>query len=294
MSILDPVPRFSVVIPAFDEGGYLERTLRSLRQQDFSGAYEVIVVDNGSTDDTVAIARRHGARVVHEDRRGVCAARQRGTQEAQGEVVVSTDADTVHPVDWLRRIDAQLRSAQAGAAARGEGPVIAVAGPCRYQDPPWWAAVFPPLYFRMVAHVAILTGRVGYLTATNVAFLRDGFPGYDTTLTQGGDEVDLLRRLQTQGSVVWDAGNTVLTSSRRMEQGLAHTLIVSYGYHYALSYLLNRMTATTVIGPAPAIRVADLDQVRRRRRRGRVVLAGVAALGILARRHAKRSRTRDQ
>ena len=129
-----------------------------------------------------------------------------------------------------------------------------------------------------------MTGRPGYLTATNVAFRRDGFPGYDVTLTQGGDEVDLLRRLQGVGRVAWDGSNTVLTSSRRMDQGLLHTLVVSYGYHYALSYLLNRASARTVIGPAPAIRAADNVQVNRRRRAGRVwALAGTVALLGLAR-----------
>ncbi len=46
----------SVVIPAYNEAGYLESTLKSLQQQDFAGAYEVIVVDNNSTDDTAAVA----------------------------------------------------------------------------------------------------------------------------------------------------------------------------------------------------------------------------------------------
>ena len=90
-------PRFSVVIPAYNEADYLPAALRSLRAQDFPGAVEVIVVDNGSTDGTADLARRLGARVVEEHAPGVCAARQRGTLAARGEIVVSTDADTVHP-----------------------------------------------------------------------------------------------------------------------------------------------------------------------------------------------------
>lgn len=277
--------RFSVVIPAYNEADFLERTLRSLRQQDFHGDWEVIVVDNGSTDATSSIAERYGARVINETQRGVCAARQRGTSEALGEIVVSTDADTVHPVDWLTTIDRRFRSAH-----RAGTPVVAVAGPCRYEAPLWWAGAFPPLYFWAIGIGSFVTGRPGYLTATNVAFRRDGFPGYDVALTQGGDEVDLLRRLQGVGRVAWDGSNTVLTSSRRMDQGLLHTLVVSYGYHYALSYLLNRASARTVIGPAPAIRAADNTQVNRRRRAGRVwALAGTVALLGLARGRSRRS-----
>jgi len=265
-------PRFSVVIPAYNEAGYLEATLRSLQQQRFTGTYEVIVVDNNSTDDTAEIAARLGAMVLHEPQPGVCWARQSGTLAARGEIVASTDADTVHPPDWLSRLDESFRR---------HPDAIAVAGPCRYQDPLWWAVVFPRLWFAAIAVGARLTGRLFYLTATNVAFRRTSFPGYDTNLTQGGDEFDFLRRLQSRGRIVWDAYNPVLTSSRRMDQGLLHTLVVSYGYHYALSLWLNRWTSRSVLGPAPAIRRKHAHLVRRRRQNWQAgfitgVLAAVA------------------
>jgi glycosyltransferase involved in cell wall biosynthesis len=249
--------RFSVVIPALDEMDYLGATLSSLTAQDFTGQVEIIVVDNGSSDRTAELAARRGARVLHEPRRGVCVARQRGTAAARGEIVVSTDADTTHPTDWLTRLDRRFRDTP-GA--------VAVAGPCRYAAPLWWAAVFPPLWFAGLALVNRLCGWVGYLSATNVAFVREGFPGYDITLTQGGDEVDLLRRLRRHGHVVWAPDVVVSTSSRRMNQGLAYTILVSYGYHYAFTYLLNRVSGGALGAPAPAIRQTDDRRVRRRRR----------------------------
>jgi glycosyltransferase involved in cell wall biosynthesis len=170
-----------VVIPAYNEADYLPAALRSLRAQDFPGAVEVIVVDNGSTDGTADLARRLGARVVEEHGPGVSAARQRGTRAARGEIVVSTDADTVHPPDWLSRLDARFTADLA---------TVAVADPCRYADPPWWAAVVPPLWFAGLAVLHDRLGHVGYITATNVAFRRAGFPGDDVRLTQGGHEAD--------------------------------------------------------------------------------------------------------
>ena len=269
MAVADDAIRFSVVIPAFNEEGYLDASLESLQRQDFAGRYEIVVVDNNSTDGTSAVARRRGIRVLHEPMVGVCAARQRGIDESTGEIVVSTDADTVHPRDWLTRMDARFRT----------GPdVVAVAGPCVYGDPPWWAAIFPRLWFAAIAAVYSCSGRVFYLTATNVAFVRTSFPGYDTTITQGGDEVDVLRRLRGRGRIVWDANNSVVTSSRRMDQGLAYTLIVSYGYHYALSYVLNRLSARDILGPAPAIRREHEELVHRRRRRWRGGLAAVSTV----------------
>ena len=265
-------PRFSVVVPAFNEGGYLAAALTSLHRQQVAGGVEVIVVDNASTDDTAAVAARHCARVVREPQRGVCAARQRGSVEARGEIVVSTDADTIHPPDWLARLDTQFRS---------HPSAVAVAGPCRYQDPPWWAAVFPRLWFAAIAVGYAVFGRIFYVTATNLAFRRDEFPGYDTQLTQGGDEVDFLRRLQRRGRVVWDGRNPVVTSSRRMDQGLLYTLVVSFGYYYLLSYVLNRLSSRTVLGAAPAIRRQHTGLVRRRRQRWRVALS-VLVLAVVA------------
>ena len=274
-------PRFSVVVPAHNEAEVLGRTLRSLRDQDFAGPVEVVVVDNGSTDATADVARAAGARVAEEPTLGVCAARQRGTDLATGQVVVSTDADTVHPPDWLTRID---------AAFQADPDLVAVAGPCRYEDPPGWAAVLPRLGFGLVAVAHALTGRVAYVTATNVAFRREGFPGYDTSLTQGGDEVDLLRRLRRVGPVRWDGRNPVRTSSRRLDQGLAHTLLVSYGYYYAGGYVVNRLARRRVVGVAPPVRPADAPRVRRVRQRWRLGTAaaalavGSARLAVLARR----------
>ncbi|HEY6688792.1 MAG TPA: glycosyltransferase family A protein [Propionibacteriaceae bacterium] len=266
--------RFSVVVPAHDEAD--PATLASLRAQDFQGGYEVIVVDNASRDGTAGLAEAAGVRVMGEEPQlGVCRARQRGVDVAQGEIIVSTNADTRHPPDRLSRIDA--------AFAVGGPEVVAVAGSCRYAEPPWWAALVPPLWFSGIAAAAERAGWVPYLTATNVAFRRSGFPGYDESLAFGGDEVDLLRRLRGRGRLVWLADNAVTTSSRRMDQGLLHTLLVSYGYHYALAQLVNRLAGRPVIGPPQAIRHRHTDQVRRRRSRWRLAGLGFAALAGLLR-----------
>lgn len=267
-------PRFSVVVPAHNEADGLAATLEALGAQDVDAAYEVLVVDNASTDATAAIARAHGVHVVAEPRRGVCQARQTGVDAARGEIIASTDADTVPPLDWLRRLDATLSN---------DSTLVAVAGPCRYTDPPWWAAVFPPAFFVVVDRLHARTGRLLYLTATNVAFRREGFPGYDVRLTQGGDEVDLRRRLQAWGPVAWDACNVVRTSSRRMDFGLAHTLVVSFGYHYGLNYVLGRLLPRPPLGPAPAIRTDQVATARRWRRGWRATaLAGVVLLSLRA------------
>jgi glycosyltransferase involved in cell wall biosynthesis len=238
-------PRFSVVVPAYNEAKFLGSCLDSLQAQDFSGPYEVIVVDNNSTDGTGDLARSRGVTVVHEPRAGVCPARQSGTTAARGEIVVSTDADTVFSRGWLSRID---------QAFREDPGRVAVAGPCRFVDPPWWGRVYAGVLFGVVSLVAQVTGRILYVTATNIAFRKSEWTGYDIEATQGGDELGLLRKLQSRGSVAFVRGNPTFTSSRRLHRGLAYNVLVTCLYYYLLGYTLNRLTGRQVVGMAPAFR----------------------------------------
>ena len=82
----------SVVIPCYNQGHYLEEALRSARSA--VHRVEVIVVDDGSTDDTPQVAARYpGIRYVRQENRGLAAARNRGLDEATGDLVVFLDAD---------------------------------------------------------------------------------------------------------------------------------------------------------------------------------------------------------
>jgi glycosyltransferase involved in cell wall biosynthesis len=261
--------RFSVVVPAYNESAYLGRALDSLLHQDYQGTYEVIVVDNNSCDDTAAIAARYGVRVVKEPQQGVCAARQRGVDCARGEIIISTDADTTQPRDWLRTIDARFAE-----SAR----VVAVAGPCRYKDPSWWAKAYPTLLFGSVGAIYALTGFVFYVSATNFAVRRTAFPGYDLKLTQGGDELDLLRRLRKRGEVSWERQNVVTTSARRLQRGLLYNFFVTFLVYYLLAYWLNRLSQRQTFGMAPAFRQErrSLTPVLVRRR----VVFGILVVGL--------------
>ena len=237
--------RFSIVIPAYNEEYYLADCLRSLAAQDFGGRFEVIVVDNNSTDSTSAIARAAGATVLTELERGVCPARQRGTETARGEIVVSADADTVYDPGWLSDIERWFV----------EHPeFIAMGGPCYFHDGPPWGLRLQRMLFGAVAAVTRLGGPVLYITATNFAFRRDAFCGYDTRLAQGGDELDLLRRLRQRGRVAFNPKIVAHTSARRMEEGIVYNFAVSFFYYYILGYALNRLFRRPVLGMAPAFR----------------------------------------
>ncbi|HEX3873952.1 MAG TPA: glycosyltransferase [Solirubrobacteraceae bacterium] len=96
------MPGVSVIVPARDAAATLPETLDGLEHQDLPTSFEVIVVDNGSLDDTAEIAGRAGARVVRRPRGdGPGAARNAGAAVANGGVLAFTDADCVPTAGWL-------------------------------------------------------------------------------------------------------------------------------------------------------------------------------------------------
>jgi GT2 family glycosyltransferase len=95
------LPPLSVIVPARNEAGNLGRLLPALMENDYPGCYEVIVVDDGSTDRTAAVAAAHGARVIALEGPpagwlGKPNACQQGADTATGEWLLFVDADTVH------------------------------------------------------------------------------------------------------------------------------------------------------------------------------------------------------
>lgn len=117
-------PRFSLVIPARNEEGYLPRLLDSVdearrRYRGGVDGVEVIVADNVSTDRTAEIARQQGCRVVTVEKRLIAAVRNRGARAARGEVLAFLDADSrMHP-ETFDAIEGVLDKGRAIGGATG-------------------------------------------------------------------------------------------------------------------------------------------------------------------------------
>jgi glycosyltransferase involved in cell wall biosynthesis len=128
-------PRVTVVIPCRDDASFLDACLAALARQTVP-PHRVIVVDNASSDDSAAVARRHGATVVAEPLVGIWPAAARGYDQAllSGDVIARLDADSRPHPDWIERIgdaftaDPGLGVLTGGAEFYGAGRLIRYLG----------------------------------------------------------------------------------------------------------------------------------------------------------------------
>ena len=208
------MPLASVIVPTRDRLASLRVALGALERQQRAEPYELIVVDDGSTDGAGAFlaARAAQGAIVHvmSEGRGAAAARNAGIRRARGEIIACTDDDCEVPRDWVARLRDRL--VQTGAAAVG-GRVVAAADAAR-------PARISQAITNGIARALNDRGRSQFLTSNNVAYraaaLRavglfdEGFTG------AGGEDRDLHARLRARGERLVYAADIVVAHHPRM------------------------------------------------------------------------------
>jgi glycosyltransferase involved in cell wall biosynthesis len=107
---LDNQKKISVIIPAYNESEGISGLLRKMTEEGYHKVYEIIVVDDGSTDGTGAIARTFPVNVVsHSSNKGYGASLKTGVRKASGEYVIMMDSDGQHDPKYLAEISAMLQ-----------------------------------------------------------------------------------------------------------------------------------------------------------------------------------------
>jgi glycosyltransferase involved in cell wall biosynthesis len=103
----------SIIIPTFNSRNVLEKCLESFKTQTFSDKhYEVIVVDDGSTDDTKDVVAKYPIKYIYQQNHGPAAARNNGVNQAQGEIVLFTDADCEPQPNWIEEMIRPMNDSQ--------------------------------------------------------------------------------------------------------------------------------------------------------------------------------------
>ena len=206
--------KISIIIPAYNEEKYLEETLKCVLNQDYPD-FEIIVVDNNSTDRTSEIAKSFGVKVFLEKNKGTGWAREKGRLEANGEVLAFLDADCLPNSDWLSR----------GVKYFEKKDVVALTGPYDYYDSENWYRIFFLLiqkYIYSFFNFFLQKLNRGAVIIFGNCFIRASvlkdLGGIDTSITFYGDDTDIAKRVSKKGKVIFDSKLTMRGSSRRLKK----------------------------------------------------------------------------
>ncbi|MEW6302774.1 MAG: glycosyltransferase [Verrucomicrobiota bacterium] len=185
-------PMVSVVVACYNGERTLKTCLDSLERLNYP-SYEVILVDDGSTDSTPQIASLYPKiRYLRHDNLGLSAARNTGIQAAQGEIVAFTDADCRADEDWLYYLVGDLVNSR----------FTGIGGHNFLPPEDSWIASAVMVSPGGPAHV-MLTDRVAeHIPGCNMAFYKwalDEIGGFDPIFRLAGDDVDVCWRLQQRG-----------------------------------------------------------------------------------------------
>lgn len=213
-------PAISVIIPAFNEEKYISKCLDSILEQETSVVYEVVVVNNNSTDKTRAIALDKGVKVINEVRQGTASAKNAGAKVAKASILVFLDADCIVPKNYIERIFKFFRKSP-NIGVYG-GPYVYYDGGVLlkfltdYMDYFYW-------YFRIIK---LFTGIQGY-SGGNLAIKGEVFDevrGYNGSISNIviPDDLEFAVRLNNAGyKIYYDRNFKVFSSARRSKNFLS-------------------------------------------------------------------------
>ncbi|MDO8434063.1 MAG: glycosyltransferase [Candidatus Binatus sp.] len=204
---LPTAPRASVIVAGYNAASTLPGCLESLKQLNYPD-YEIIVVDDGSTDATASIAETAGVRTLRLEHRGLASARNAGVDVASGEIIAFIDADARADRDWLYHLVETITRRNASAAG---GPNFA---PAPTSSTAAAMAAAPGL----PREVRARDDRLAQLCGCNMAITKAAFQkigSFDPIFTTAGDDVDLSWRLDAAGETLAYAPGATVIHERR-------------------------------------------------------------------------------
>jgi GT2 family glycosyltransferase len=190
-----PWPRISVVVCTYNGESTLRECMEGLRRLEYPN-YEVIVVNDGSTDATEEIVREYGVRLITTQNQGLSAARNTGMEAATGEIIAYMDGDCCPDSHWLNYIACTFLATDFVGVG---GPNLAPPGDGQVAECVANAPGGP-------VHVLLSDQQAEHIPGCNMAFYKSclqAIGGFDPQFRAAGDDVDICWRLQEQG---WKLG----------------------------------------------------------------------------------------
>ena len=205
---LPKAPFVSIIVCSYNGGSTLASCLDSLGKLNYPD-YEVILVDDGSTDDTSYIAAQFPwVRYIHQSNQGLSHARNTGAGAAKGDVFAYTDSDCMVDPDWLYYLIGTLVS----------GDYAGVGGPNITPPAKNWIQACVAAAPGGPSHVLLTDVVAEHIPGCNMAFYRwafEGVGGFDTEYRKAGDDVDFCWRIQQAGWVVAFSPTAIVWHYRR-------------------------------------------------------------------------------
>lgn len=253
---VDGLPSVSVVVPVKDRAGELRRCLESVQRLTYpKDRIEVVVVDDGSEDDTPAVARSFGARVISSGGRGLgpAAARNRGAAVASGDLLAFIDSDCVASETWLSELVFRFQDPELAAlGGRVEG-LHSSSALDRYE------AEMSSLCLGAEARVAQGGDDTFYLPSCNLLVRRRAFAdagGFRDDL-RVAEDVDLTWRLRDRGGAIAYTPRGGVLHEHRNRLGPFLRRRFEYGTSEGLLQLLHPRRRKRIVVPA-ALAAASL------------------------------------
>ncbi|TLZ45438.1 MAG: glycosyltransferase [Methanobacteriota archaeon] len=219
-------PKISVVVCTYNGASTIRDTLEGLRSVDYPD-FEVILVNDGSTDATPQIASEYPFRIIHEPNEGLSRARNTGIDAATGEIIAFIDDDAYPDPHWLRYLALSFLDANC----------VAVGGPNLAPPSDGWRADAVSNAPGGPNAVLLSDTTAEHIPGCNMAFRKDALVaigGFDPRFRVAGDDVDLCWRLRDRGGVIAYAPAAVVWHHRRSSIRRYWKQQVGYGKAEAL------------------------------------------------------------